>query len=224
MKTKQEKIIPVKHVNIEIEFIDKVGDYGYLVSKKTNRKGIDIEGNIRNVQEEQFNVLLKDGTYSSENWFDTYKLVNEDNIIIGYEKSYSDYEKIENLKIYFEYGKLKDKYRFNYGAIHKGKCTVNPIYDYLEYANENSYKALYMSNYGYVDAVSGMQLTPLVLDNGCPFNNGSALVTYKGKVGCIKRNSIIKDLNDEEQFEESKQEEKVMKKELSKRTKILRLG
>ena len=127
-----------------------------------------------------FNILLNNGNYITEEWFDKYKIDdNTSRCIIGYKKnneelSNSDYE----------------SFIYKYGGIYNGILNVKPIYDYLLFNQEDTYTAYIGDKAGYIDSKLGLEITPIIFDYAGQFTDGKAYVELCGKKEYITRNQF----------------------------------
>lgn len=115
----------------------------------------------------KFNVLLNNGNYICEKWFDSYKISEDDRCVISY--------------------RLSDD-SFKCGGIVKGKLVVKPVYDLLVFNTENTFIAYIEDKSGYIDCNNGMEITPIIFSYAGRFKDGIAEVVYDGIDGYVTRN------------------------------------
>jgi len=163
--TKKEKVY-----ELEVQ----IDENSFLVSKNIKKKIIDKNGNINYVTKKVFNIV-SNGSLSSKRWFNGY-LLNEDGTCI--------YE--------IEINEDKNKY----GAINRfGENTVEPIYDGLAFGTEDTLVAVNGENIGFVDVLTGKQITPIIFKQLSHFKEGLAEVEWNGLKGYVKRDEHMTNPN-----------------------------
>lgn len=202
LEKQTEKVKELYGVFGNFEVVEKIGSYGNIVSRTVSKPCINEEGNIDKENYKVYNVLLKNGEFASEEWFDVYDYDREGNCIVGFKRTYEECERLKKIPDYIdEDEELLDIYNYIYGAINKeGQMVVKPIYDRLTYNNEDSYTAYHNGKLGYVSSTDGEQITPIIFTHAQPFFEGLAAVEYKGKMGYVSRNKKMKDPDEKSEY------------------------
>lgn len=175
----------------EFEIIEKISDYGYLVTKEEKKKIINSKGNIEFITKKVYNILLKSRMLSCDEWFDKYIFDEYGTCIYAVLRTASEYEGVKNACSYISSNEetLESKIIYKYGAINKfGENLVDPIYDGLAFGTEDTLVAVHKGNLGFVDALTGKQITPIIFPHVSHFSEGLAEVEWNGLSGYVDRN------------------------------------
>lgn len=122
------------------------------------------------------------------NWFDIYKVLPNNAIIIGYERAKEEFQALKKFHSYSIVQNIEKKYQYRYGAINpKGELVVEPIVDYLEDGNEDTLIATYQERRGYFSSLDGTQITPIYFREAYKYFDGLARVKYTDKYGYIDK-------------------------------------
>ncbi len=128
--------------NFEIEIVEPIGNYGNIICKNITKSFVDADGDIQKYSGYVYNVMLKDGTLVSDEWFDIYEYDRFGNCIIGFSRSSLECAKLLEVPLYCAGSMLCKQYTYRYGAINSsGVLAIQPTYDRLTFNNENSYIA-----------------------------------------------------------------------------------
>lgn len=176
----------------------------YFISSIFTNNYIDNKGNIQTREITKYNILIKEkqsSSYSvaSPEWFNNYRANEKGELIVGIERNASEY--LEYLKKY----KNTEIMKYRYGFVNnKGKLSIQPLYDYLEFSTEDTCIATRftssMNKYGYIDNITGNQITPINFLTANGFKNGLARVQFEDKTAFVCRDRIITDIKEEKQF------------------------
>lgn len=193
----------------DFKILDSIGNYGYIIEKIITEKTIDKNGNVSKKTKKVFNILRYNNEIVCDRWFDVYTVDQEGNCIIGYTRSYRDYEKLRNMSGYtYASGLLYQKYIYIYGAINRvGNLSVEPIYDSLSFNNEDTFIAESNKKFGYLSIANGEHITPIIFDEARCFSEGLACICYHHQYGYINRNNIITNPDNNHQYAISPQYE-----------------
>ena len=186
---------------LNFDIVEPIGNYGDIIAKNIKKSFIDDDGDIREFSMLVYNIMLKDGSIVSENWFDTYEYDRFGNCIIGFRRSYAECRDIMTIPSYCSGPFLLEQYEYIYGAINpEGKLAVKPLYDRLSFNNENSYTAYHNGKLGYVSSTDGKHITPIIFTHAQPFFESKAAVEYNGKMGYVDRNKVITNPNNKWEY------------------------
>lgn len=173
----------------ECEFLDRVGNYGYIVKKEFIVKYVDKAGNLKEKKVNRYNILNQKQEPICEKWFDVYCCDSDGNCIIGYEKSH------QLRQIFGDYNgeiKIPGIYPYVYGAVNRhGNLSIQPLYDKLFFGKEDTFITFYGGCYGYVDAETGLHIVPIVFEEAKEFSSSLGCVCYKGQYGYVHRYNIM---------------------------------
>lgn len=189
--------------NINIEIVDPIGNYGDIICKPVIKSFVDDYGDIQSNSTYVFNIMLKDGTIISDEWFDTYEDDCYGNCIIGFIRTNLEYSQLMKIPVYCseEMDMLCEPYTYRYGAINsKGILSVQPIYDRLTFNNEDSFIGYHNGKLGYIDSITGKHITPIVFSHAQPFFENKAAVEFNGQMGYVDRNKIMKNPNNKTEY------------------------
>lgn len=187
--------------NESIEFVENIGDYGEIICKNIIKTAIDDDGDIQDYSACVYNVMLRNKSLISDEWFDIYECDCHGNCIIGFSRSYIECLQLMNIPLYCSGKMLCREYTYRYGAINSnGVLSVKPVYDRLTFNNENSYTGYHNGNLGYIDSISGKHITPIVFSHAQPFFENKAAVKFNGIMGYVDRNKTMRNPNNQTDY------------------------
>lgn len=187
--------------NINIEIVEPIGNYGDIICKPIMKSFIDDDGDIQSYSTYVYNIMRKDGTLISDEWFDIYEYDCYGNCIIGFSRTNLECFQLMKIPLYYSGEMLCKQYTYRYGGINsKGIFSVQPIYDRLTFNNENSYTGYHNGRLGYIDSITGEHITPIVFSHAQPFFENKAAIEFNGKMGYVDRNKRMKNPNNKAEY------------------------
>lgn len=214
----------LKKVDGTFNFCESLINGCHVISCGQDSSYIDEKGNVRKKKVVKYNVMKPNGSLVCDIWFDTYKTSPEGEVIFGYEKTASEYERILHLYDLEKVGAkivptttgkmlvngpsleevVADIYKYSYGFINKeGNLVIEPVHDFIEFSTEDSCivtRVDVLIRYGYFDTVDGHQIAPIKFSKANDFAEGLARVRYMNKYAFIDRNKVMEDTKDNSQY------------------------
>lgn len=214
----------VNKVDGSFKFEESLVNCCYIVSYGFDTSYVDENGNVQVKKVTKYNVMKPTGSLVCDNWFDTYRVSDEGEVIFGVLKNVTDYERTLSLYNLEEIGPklvptetgrmlvggpsleetVKELYKYSYGFINKsGNVVIQPIHDNIEFGSDNTCivsRIDTLISYGYFDSEDGHQIAPIAFSQAHDFYDGLARVKYRHKYAFIDRNKVMTDASDASQY------------------------
>lgn len=191
----------------DINIVKTLPNGTYLVSYQSEYEFVDNRFGVLPSKKDKYNIMRADGTLACAEWFDEYEINKIGECIIKYDK-YLDYgESVSHLDIW-KVRNIPYVFRFRYGFVDRnGNLMVEPFWEYLRFGGEDTIivsgsldDKRYTLVGGYVDTITGQNITPIVFEETCVFSDGLAGIRYGDMYGYVRRDRIMTDPNDNNQY------------------------